>query len=147
VLLKAIQHVLGVITARLSAKQPGETDMDIFNYKVGLRLQQLAQLHGVYYTVNAFIEANERELTPEIKPVIEDLCKLFAIGQIQRLSEPIIEGGFICPIKYQLLADEKEGIFNRLRPIVAGLLDSFGIPDRFIRSELAKGHPYNVKTP
>lgn len=29
--------------------------MDIFNYKVGMRLQQLAQLHGVYYTVNAFI--------------------------------------------------------------------------------------------
>lgn len=81
--------------------------MDIFNFKIGLRLQQLAQLHGVYYTVNAFIEANERELTPELKPVLEDLCKLFAIGQIHRLSEPIIEGGFICPIKYQLLADEK----------------------------------------
>ena len=31
--------------------------MDIFNYKLGSRLQQLAQLHGVYYTVDAFIEA------------------------------------------------------------------------------------------
>jgi hypothetical protein len=38
--------------------------MDIFNYKLGMRLQQLAQLHGVYYTANAFIEANKLELTP-----------------------------------------------------------------------------------
>ena len=63
-LLKGIQYVLGVITARLAAKQQGETEMDIINYKVGLRLQQLAQLHGVYFTLNAFIEANEREFTP-----------------------------------------------------------------------------------
>lgn len=105
VLLKSIQYVLGVITSRLSNKQPGETEMDIINYKVGLRLQQLAQLHGVYYTVNAFIEAINREHTPEIKPIITDLCKLFAISQIQRLSEPIIEGGFICPIKFNLLND------------------------------------------
>lgn len=60
------------------------------------------------------------------------------------MSEPIIEGGFICPIKYSLLSEEKEGIFNRLRPVVVGLLDSFGIPEKYIRSELAKGQPYNV---
>lgn len=70
---------------------------------------------------------------------------MFAIGQIQRLSEPILEGGFICPVKYNLLNDEKEKIFNRLRPIVAGLLDSFGIPDKFVRSELVRGNPYNVR--
>jgi hypothetical protein len=146
VFLKAIQHILGVITTRLANKQPGETEMDIINYKVGTRLQQLAQLHGVYYTVNAFIEANEKELTPEIKPAINDLCKLFAIGQLHRLSEPILEGGFICPVKYRLLNDEKEAIFGRLRPIVVGLLDSFAIPEKFIKSELARGQPYNVKS-
>jgi hypothetical protein len=79
--------------------------MDILNYKIGTRLQQLAQLHGVYYTVNAFIEANNRELTPEIKPILVDLCNLFAITQIHRLSEPIIEAAFICPVKFRLLTE------------------------------------------
>jgi hypothetical protein len=37
-----------------------------------------------------------------------ELCKLFAIGQIQRLAEPIIEGAFICPRKWSLLDSEKE---------------------------------------
>lgn len=118
--------------------------MDIFNYKIGMRLQQLAQLHGVYYTVDAFVDAINNEHTPELKPLLVDLCKLFAINQIHRLSEPIIEGGFVCPVKYLLLAEEKEAIFPRLRPIVVGLVDSFGIPDKYILSELARGHPYNV---
>jgi|LakMenE18May11ns_1017448.scaffolds.fasta_scaffold7929821_1 hypothetical protein len=81
--------------------------MDVFNYKIGNRLQQLAQLHGVYYTVNAFIEAIEASNVPNIKPVITDLCKLFAISQIHRLCEPIIEAAIICPIKFALLAEEK----------------------------------------
>jgi acyl-CoA oxidase len=144
VLLKAIQHILGVITTRLSQKQEGETQMDIFNYKIGNRLQQLAQLHGVYYTVDAFIEAINREQTPDIKPILADLCKLFSINQIQRLSEAVLEGGFICPVKWTLFNDEKEAIFTRLRPIAVGLVDSFAIPEKFIRSELARGQPYHV---
>lgn len=81
--------------------------MDVFNYKIGNRLQQLAQLHGVFYTVNAFIEAIETSTVPNIKPVITDLCKLFTISQIHRLSEPIVEAGFICPTKFNLLSEEK----------------------------------------
>lgn len=79
--------------------------MDIFNYKIGNRLQQLAQLHGVYYTVNAFIEAIEASGVPNIKPVVTDLCKLFAITQIHRLSEPIVEAANICPTKFALLTE------------------------------------------
>ena len=56
--------------------------MQIFNYKLGTRLQQLAQLHGCYYTVDAFIEAIENEHTASLKPIITDLYELFAIGQI-----------------------------------------------------------------
>ncbi len=121
--------------------------MDIINYKVGSRLQQLAQLHGVYFTVNAFVEAIEKEQTYEIKPVITDLCKLFAFGQIGRLSEAIIESGFICPVKFGLISEEKEKIYHRVRPSLVGLLDSFAIPDKYIRSELVRGNPYNVQHP
>lgn len=144
VILKGLQYVLGVITSRIANKQPGESEMDIINYRVGNRLQQLAQLHGLYFTIDAYIKALNLELTPEIKPLLNDLCKLFAINQIHRLSEPIIEADFICPVKFGLLADEKNAIFGRLRPVVVGLVDSFGIPDKYIRSELAKGNPYNV---
>ena len=70
------------------------------------------------------------------------LCKLFAITQIQRLAEPIIEGGFICPRKWSLLSIEKESTLKHIRPHTAVLLDSFGIPDKYLRSEVVKGNPY-----
>jgi hypothetical protein len=57
VFLKSIQYVITVISSRMANKQPGETDADIINYKVGLRLQQLAQLHGVYYVFDTFRKA------------------------------------------------------------------------------------------
>ena len=70
------------------------------------------------------------------------MCKLFAIGQIQILAEPIIEGGFVCPRKWSRLDNEKESALKNIRPHTAIILDSFGIPDKYLRSEVANGHPY-----
>ena len=89
-LVKAVGHVVGIIGARISSKKPGETEMDIINHRVGIRLQQLAQLHGLHFMTNEFIKTIQAQTNPEIKQVLTDLCKLFTIGQIQRLAEPII---------------------------------------------------------
>ena len=62
------------------------------------------------------------------------LCKLFAISQIQRLAEPILSGSFVCPLKWKLLSAEKEESLKEVRPHTAVLLDSFGIPDKYLRS-------------
>jgi hypothetical protein len=116
--------------------------MDIVNFKVGLRLQQLAQLHGVHFMIDEFIQAITKEKNQSIKPLIVELGKLFAIGQIQRLAEPIIEGGFICPMKWSMLYTDKEAALKAIRPHIAVLLDSFGIPDKYLLSEVVSGNPY-----
>ena len=85
-MVKAIAHIMGLIGARIANKEPGETEMDIINYKMGIRLQQLAQLHGVHFMVHEFMEAISREKDQSIKPLLVELCKLFAVGQIQRLA-------------------------------------------------------------
>jgi hypothetical protein len=58
-----VNHLLSLISARLANKEKGETEADIINQKVGMRLQQLAQLHGVYYIVESFDSAIAREQT------------------------------------------------------------------------------------
>jgi len=133
-LIRALGHVVGLIGARIASKQPGETEMDIINGKVGIRLQQLAQLHGVHFMAHEFIVAINEEKNQDLKPLLTDLCKLFTIGQIQRLAEPIIEGGFVCPERWGMLNEEKEVALKRVRPHAAVLLDSFAIPEKFIRS-------------
>lgn len=142
VLIKAIGHVVGIIGARISAKEEGETEMDIINYKVGIRLQQLAQLHGVHFMVHEFIEAIGREQSADIRTLTAEVCRLFAISQIQRLAEPIVEGGFVCPFKWAMLSTDKEAALKAIRPHAAVLLDSFGIPDKYLRSEVVRGNPY-----
>jgi hypothetical protein len=47
VLVKAISHVIKQVTTKLGKKGPKETERQIIDEKIGLRLQQLAQLHGV----------------------------------------------------------------------------------------------------
>ncbi len=133
--------------SRLQSKSKEESTIDVMNHKLGNRLQQLAQLHAVIFTVNAFVGDIDAETHPSTKPILNDLCKLFMIGQIQRLSSPIIEAAFICPTKFALLEEEKQRIFARLRPIIVGLIDSLAIPEKYIRSQLARGHPYNVRHP
>lgn len=101
-------------------------------------------MHGIYYTVDTFLTAIDNEQNLEIKATLTDLCQLFAINQVLRLAEPIVEGGFVCPVKFSQLQGEKEILLKKLRPLTAGLLDSFGIPDKYLRSELVNGNPYQV---
>ena len=56
---------------------------------MGIRLQQLARLHGIYFMINENIKAISTA-EEEVRPILVDLCKLFAIGQLQKLAEPII---------------------------------------------------------
>lgn len=55
-----------------------------------------------------------------------------------------MEAGFVCPIKFAELQVEKEHILKRIRPLTVTLLDSFGIPEKYLRSELVSGNPYQV---
>ena len=83
------------------------------------------------------MEKNER-----IRVIAEELCKLFGINMILIHTSGLIEGGFISSNQISLLKKLKEVILNRLRPDLIGIVDGFGIPDKFIRSALISGNPY-----
>ena len=70
------------------------------------------------------------------------LCKLFTIGQIQKLAGSVIEGGFVSCQKWAVLDVEREKALKYIRPHAAVLLDSFAIPEKYLRSEVVRGHPY-----
>ena len=42
------------------------------------------------------------------------------------------------------LHDLKKDLIKKLRPDLIGLVDGFGIPDKYIRSALITGNPYEV---
>jgi hypothetical protein len=60
-------------------------------------------------------------------------------------SAAVAEGGFILPVHISSLMRLKEHLLDKIRPQLAGLLDSFLVPENLIRSALAHGDPYQVK--
>ena len=45
-------------------------------------------------------------------------------------------------MKWSMLYSDKEAALKFVRPHTAVLLDSFGIPDKYLRSEVVAGNPY-----
>lgn len=62
----------------------------------------------------------------------------FLLGHINAAAE----GGFITAQQTRSLYDLKEILLRNLRPDVIGLVDGFGIPDKYVRSALTYGNPY-----
>lgn len=57
-------------------------------------------------------------------------------------GSPIIEGGYITPEQVEIFGQIKEAKLLKIRPILIGIVDGFGIPDKYIRSALISGNPY-----
>ena len=96
-----------MIGSRMTNRGEGEEEKDVINYSMGLRVQQLAQLHGVHFCVHQFIVKIDQVKDENIKKLLISLCKLFAVEQIQRLAEPVIESGSIDQLKWNQLRTEK----------------------------------------
>ena len=45
-------------------------------------------------------------------------------------------------MKWSMLYTDKEAALKAIRPHIAVLLDSFGIPDKYLLSEVVSGNPY-----
>ena len=52
VFVKTLKNLITEIGSRMSEKNPGESESTIINYKMGIKFQKLAQLHGVHYCIH-----------------------------------------------------------------------------------------------
>lgn len=69
---------------------------------------------------------------------------MFGVNFLLSHINPAAEGGFISSAQTRSLFDLKEALLKKLRPDLIGIVDGFGIPDKFIRSALISGNPYEV---
>ena len=88
-LVKTLNYLVSLIGGRIASKAENQTQADIVNHVMGIRMQQLAQLHGLHFTIDQFILAID-QASQDIIPIVTDLAKLFIIPQLHRLAQPII---------------------------------------------------------
>lgn len=106
-------------------------------------------LHAAYFTFDSFMTAVLLEKDQRIREITQDLCLLYGIDAItsSTVVSSILEGGFLRPEQIDSLMELKELLLKKLRPDLIGIVDGFGIPDKYFRSALIYGNPYEVKIP
>lgn len=67
VLIKSLSHILQIVGGKIARKKAEESEKDVINHQAGIRLQQLAQLHGVLFVLDQFTSAIDRENNSEIR--------------------------------------------------------------------------------
>lgn len=98
--------------------------------------------HGLLYTFKKFKLAIENDKCATNKIILNRLCLLFGAHVVLNFGTTTAENGLLLPNHIQSLKILKENLLELIRPELAGLLDSFMIPEKMIRSALAKGNPY-----
>jgi hypothetical protein len=119
----------------------------VINQSVGINLKDLAIMHSGYFTYDSFKMAVAEERDEKIKEITGDLCMLFGTNFLLSHLTPAAEGGFITPEQTRSLQENKEALLKKLRGDLIGMVDGFGIPDKYIRSALITGNPYEVPIP
>lgn len=116
----------------------------MLNKIVGISLKELAVMHSGFYTFDSFRRAVVDEPNEKVKEITTNLCLLFGANFLLTHLNPAAEGGFITSAQTRSLFDLKEVLLKNLRPEIIGIVDGFGIPDKYIRSALIYGNPYEV---
>lgn len=129
------------------SKPDNVTNEQILNEHAGIRLKEMAMMHAMYYTFNGFKEAIDHEKDERIKEIATQLCFLYGSNLILTNSSALIEGEYITSHHIGSLSKVKEIMLKKLRPNLIGIVDGFGIPDKFFRSALISGNPYEVHFP
>ena len=143
-LAQGVCFLLTAITSKTMGKPDTVSEQELRNKHIGIKLQTMAMVHSAYYSYNSFREAIVMEKDERVKIILEQLCKLFGINMVLAHCGTIASGAFITKEQIATLKMLKEELLAKLRPNLMGIVDGFGIPDKFIRSALISGNPYEV---
>ncbi len=128
-----------LISAAARLKRRIDGGMDSFDAFVEVQdhLLTLARAHAERLVLDSFQAAVARTTDPQLKNVLSLVCALYALEHVERdrgwfQEQGLFEGNVAKAIRVQVNA-----LLARLRPLAVELVDSFGIPDELLGSDIA----------
>lgn len=105
--------------------------------KCSVSLVNCAEAHNRYYICDQFVKNVESlEVSPGLKNVLQDLCRLYLIYHIS-LSEGIfLKAGVLSPSDFEILEEEMVELLAKLRPQAVSIVDAFDIDDKLLHSTI-----------
>lgn len=113
----------------------------------GVEKVVLSKLFAAFYSLESFITSLKSPLTLQgnVKPVLIQLARVYALSQIQKFSGTFLQFDVITSEILMKINDELKELYGDLQHKVIGLSDAFKLSDFFINSPLGSynGDIYN----
>jgi acyl-CoA oxidase len=95
-----------------------------------------ARAHVHREVMESFCEAIERTEDADLRAVLERLCDLYALSELERGRAWLQEHGRISSTRAKMLTRTVNGLCAGIRPYAEPLVDAFGIPDGLLAAPI-----------
>jgi acyl-CoA oxidase len=129
-------HVLDGLARRLRRAATGDADpFDVFNNAQD-HVLRAARVHTDRVLLEAFVAAIDRCADPATRTLLERVCDLYVLSNIDGDLAWFLGHGRLTASRGKLVNDAVNTLCQELRPHATTLVDAFGIPEPFLRTEM-----------
>ncbi|KAG4056519.1 hypothetical protein JG687_00003295 [Phytophthora cactorum] len=98
---------------------------------------KLSNAYTYLVLVNNFVKA-ARSASAETQPVLQLLCKIFALTQLEATAGEFMESGCVFPSEMPIIRANIEELLKLIRPHAVALVDGFNFSDHMLNSTLGR---------
>ncbi|KAG3118486.1 Peroxisomal acyl-coenzyme A oxidase 1 [Phytophthora idaei] len=98
---------------------------------------KLSNAYTYLVLVNNFVKA-ARSASAETQPVLQLLCKLLALTQLEATAGDFMESGCVFPSEMPIIRANIEELLKLIRPHAVALVDGFNFSDHTLNSTLGR---------
>ena len=93
---------------------------------------EMVNVHAVVRAADAFVEAVENALDPTARGLLERLCRLFLMRQLEGRTGDLLAQGRLTAQHVDELPEAIDTVTGELAPHMASLVDAFDLPAEFL---------------
>lgn len=133
------KHVLDGVARRLRRAGNGDADpFEVFNDAQD-HVLRAARVHIDRVVLEAFVAGIERCTDPDVAAVLERLCDLYVLSNIEEDRGWFLEHERITARRSKAVTEAVNDLCQQLRPHAVGLVRSFGVPRQWLTAPIATG--------
>jgi acyl-CoA oxidase len=130
------QHVLAGVADRL--RRAGQDPFGVFNAAQD-HVLRAGRVHVDRLVLEAFARAIGRTSNPDAKALLERVCDLYALADIEADRAWFLEHGRLSTGRSKAVIAAVNELCAELRPYARTLVDGFGIPERYLAAPMLEG--------
>jgi len=127
------QHVLEGVADRL--RKAGPNPFDVFNAAQD-HVLRAGRVHVDRLVLEAFVAAIGRSQDPDAKALLERVCDLYALSNIEADRAWFLEHGRLSSGRSKAVIAAVNTLCTELRPHARTLVDAFGIPEQYLAAPM-----------